>query len=142
MYEPKTKPTAVSVESYLAAIESDERRADCEALTAMMSKIAGAPARMWGTSIVGFGSYHYKYDSGHEGDACEVGFSSRKGDISIYLMPGYDEPQVQELLAQLGKHRTGKACLYVKRLRDVQVPVLESLVQHSVNEVRRRYPGH
>lgn len=74
MYEPKTKPTAVSVESHLAAIESDERRADCEALTAMMSKIAGAPARMWGTSIVGFGSYHYKYDSGHEGDACEVGF--------------------------------------------------------------------
>ncbi|HEY0928344.1 MAG TPA: DUF1801 domain-containing protein [Gemmatimonas sp.] len=140
MYEPKTKPTAVSLETYLAGIENDERRADCETLTAMMSKVTGAPPVMWGPSIVGFGKYHYKYESGHEGDACLVGFSSRKGDISIYLIPGYERPEWQALLAQLGKHRTGKSCLYLKRLRDVQLPVLETMIRKSVDEVRNLYP--
>ncbi len=105
-----------------------------------MERVSGLPPRMWGTSIVGFGSYHYKYASGHEGDSCLVGFSSRKGDISVYLMPGYDSAEARALLAQLGRHKIGKACLYVRRLSDIQLPVLEQLVARSVSEIQRRYP--
>ena len=105
-----------------------------------MKKATGCEPTLWGTSIVGFDSYHYKYASGHEGDACVVGFSSRKGDISIYLTVGHDNAEKQALLAQLGKHKTGKACLYIKRLADVQLPVLEKLILQSVAEIKRRYP--
>ena len=103
-----------------------------------MTRVTKAPATMWGASIVGFGQYHYKYASGHEGDSCLVGFSSRKGDISLYVTAGFEgrEP----LLARLGKHKTGKVCLYVRRLADIDLEVLESLVKGSVAEMRRRYP--
>lgn len=135
--ENKTKETNASVDAYLAAIEDDARRADCEALVKMMSKVTKQPAKMWGTSIVGFGTYHYVYESGREGDACLTGFASRKGDISIYLICGSATQEV--LLAKLGRHKMGKACLYVRRLSEVDLMVLEQLVAESVAEVGRRY---
>ena len=140
MYEAKTKLTEESVERYLAGIAEEARREDCKVIAALMARVSGCPPRMWGASIVGFGSYHYKYASGHEGDSCLVGFSSRKGDISIYLMPGYESAEARALLAELGRHKIGKACLYVRRLSDIQLPVLEQLVARSVSEIRRLYP--
>jgi hypothetical protein len=138
MAETKTKATRASVDKYLDAIDDERRREDCRKLVALMSKITGGPPTMWGMSIVGFGKYHYKYASGHEGDSCLAGFSSRKGDISIYVTAGFEgrEP----LLAQLGKHKSGKACLYVKHLADIDLETLESLVKGSVAEMRQRYP--
>ena len=140
MYEAKTKPTAVSVESYLAAIADDARREDCRVLTDMMQRLTGHPPTMWGISIVGFGQYHYKYASGHEGDSCLIGYASRKGDISVYLLAGYETDETRALLAQLGRHKIGKACLYLRRLSDVQVPVLEQLMAHSIAATKARYP--
>jgi len=138
MAEPKTKPTAVSVDAHVEAIADATRRADCRTLIDLMQRATGAPATMWGPSIVGFGSYHYRYESGHEGDACMVGFASRKSDLVVYLMDGFDERDA--LLARLGRHKIGKACLYLKRLWEVDLAVLERLVALSVAEVRRRYP--
>lgn len=140
MYEAKTKPTEVSVTSYLAGIEDASRREDCKEIAALMKRVTGCAPKMWGPSIVGFDRYHYRYESGHEGDACVVGFSSGKGHISVYLVSGYDAAETRALLAQLGKYKIGKACLYIKRLSDVQLPVLEKLVANSVAETRRRYP--
>ncbi len=137
MYEAKTKPTQASFGSYQAGIEDEERRKDCMDLAALMKRVTGCVPKMWGASIVGFDSYHYKYDSGHEGDCPIAGFSSRKGDISVYLVSGY-EAKTKELLSRLGKHKTGKACLYVKRLSDVQLPILERLVAKSVSETKHR----
>jgi hypothetical protein len=139
MYEAKTKPTKQTVASYLKAIEDDSRRKDCKTLSALMKKVTGITPKMWGTSIVGFGSFHYKYASGHEGDTCMVGFSNRKSDITIYLWTGYDNPQVKAMLAELGPHKTGKACLYLKRLDGIQLPVLEKLMRYSIAEARRRF---
>lgn len=138
MYEAKTKPTQASFKSYLAGMESAERRKDCTALAAVMKRVTGCEPKMWGASIVGFDSYHYKYDSGHEGDSPLVGFSSRKGDISIYLPVGCIAG-AKALLSGLGRHRAGKACLYIKRLSDVQLPVLERLIAQSADETRRRW---
>ena len=136
--EAKTKATQASVRDYLDAIEDEDRRKDCEILAELMQKTTGFPPVMWGTSIVGFGSYHYRYASGHEGDACLVGFSSRKGDISVYVMAGMDEQA--ELLEKLGKHKAGKGCLYIKRTADVDLKVLAKLVKNSVAELQLRYP--
>jgi hypothetical protein len=138
MAETKTKPTGASVKAYLDAIEDESRRKDCRVLAALMRRVTGCAPKMWGPSIVGFGSYHYEYASGHSGDSCLVGFSSRKGDISVYLMAGFEG--ADELFAALGKHSRGKACLYIKRLVDVQLPLLEQLVARSFAETRRRYP--
>lgn len=140
MPKSKTSPSATSVAADLAAIADDERRQDCKALTALMTRATGCAPKMWGTSIVGFGSYHYTYASGRQGDACVVGFSSRKGDISIYLFAGDDGHEAKSLRARLGPHKSGKACLYVRRLADIELPVLERLVARSVAETRRRYP--
>lgn len=137
MYKAKTKPTQVSPKSYLDGIEDAERRKDCRQLAALMKRVTGCGAKMWGPSIVGFGSYHFKYDSGHEGDCPIAGFSSRKGDITIYLAPGY-LANARETLFRLGKHKAGKACLYIKRLSEVQIPVLEHLIAGSVAETRSR----
>ena len=137
MAENKTKATDSSVDSYIEAIDDDIRRRDCQALAKLMAKVTKQKPRMWGPSIIGFGSYHYKYDSGREGDSCLTGFASRKGDISVYLManfPGHDE-----LLSKLGKHKMGKACLYIRQLSDVDLKVLEKLVAGSVAAVKRRY---
>jgi nucleoid DNA-binding protein len=134
--ENKTKQTEASVEAYLAAIADEIRRKDCIALAKLMARASKEKPKMWGASIVGFGSYHYKYESGREGDSCITGFSARKGDISVYLMG--DFPQRAELLAKLGRHKTGKACLYLRKLGDVDLDVLEQLVAASVAERRRR----
>ncbi|MEO8305660.1 MAG: DUF1801 domain-containing protein [Betaproteobacteria bacterium] len=137
MAENKTRQTDASVESYLEAIEDPVRRQDCRALTKLMTKVTGHEPRMWGTGIVGFGSYHYKYASGREGDAALTGFSSRKGDISVYLVAS--SARQPELLQKLGRHKMGKSCLYIRKLADLDASVMELLVVESVAEVRRRY---
>lgn len=140
MYEAKTKPTKVSPSTYLAGIENEVRRKDCRTLAALMKRLTGCSPRMWGPSIVGFDRYHYRYATGHEGDCCLVGFSSGKSHISLYLVPGYEAPATRALLARLGPHKAGKGCLYIKRLSDVNLPVLEKLIGWSIAETRRRYP--
>ncbi|WP_295686265.1 DUF1801 domain-containing protein [uncultured Nevskia sp.] len=130
MAENKTQLTDASVEQYLAAIEDEARRKDCTALVKIMTKATKLKPKMWGTAIVGFGIHRYKYDSGREGETCLIGFSSRKGDISIYGTGS--APKREELLSTLGKHRTGKGCLYVGKLKDVDVAVLEALIVDSV----------
>lgn len=140
MYETKTKPNNLSVKDYLANIENETRRKDCEVIAALMERITGCAPRMWGSSIVGFDSYHYKYASGHEGDACVVGFSSRKSDITIYLVAGFESADAKALLARLGKHKLGKVCLYIKCLADIDLLVLEQLTARSAAETRRHYP--
>ena len=139
MAEAKTKPTRVSFATYLAGIDDPERRRDCKALAAMMKRVTGCGPTIWGPSIVGFGSYHYKYASGHEGDSCVVGFSSRKGDISLYLMGVLQDPGVKPLLAKLGKHKAGKGCMYVRRLSEVDSQVLEQLTARAVTYIRTTY---
>ncbi len=134
MSEPKTRPTDASVDDYLDEIEDETRREDCRTLVRIMKKVTGARPRMWGPSIVGFGTYHYKYASGREGDWPLTGFSSRKRELTLYIMAGFS--RYDELMAKLGKHKTGKSCLYVKRLADVDLKVLERLVTASVKHVR------
>jgi hypothetical protein len=126
MAKNKTKETAASVDSYLAAIEDEARRKDCETLAKLMATATKHPPRMWGSSIVGFGSYHYKYESGREGDICLVGFSSRKSDISLYGLNA--APGHEALIPKLGKHKAGKGCLYIRSLSDIDLKVLEKLV--------------
>lgn len=139
MYEAKTKPTAVSVDAFLDAIEDDQARDDCRAIAVLMEKITKEKPRMWGLSIVGFGTYHYQYASGHEGDSMLTGFSPRKGNITLYLMPGLDH--FDELFDQLGKHKRGKGCLYIKRLSDVHLPTLKKLITESVKHLKKLYPA-
>ena len=137
MAENKTKAREASVESYFSTIKDEARRKDCETLAKLMTRATKQPPKMWGTSIVGFGSYHYKYESGREGDSCLTGFSSRKGDISVYLVASFAGQE--ELLSKLGKHKMGKGCLYIRKLSDVDLKVLEQLVARSVAERKRRY---
>lgn len=135
----KTKPTVVSVNAYLASKASPEQLADCKALMAMCKRVTRQQPKMWGPSIVGYGSYTYSYASGHSGDACLVGFAIRGKELVVYVFA--ENPAQMKLLAKLGKYRSGKACLYFKRLADVDVVVLEALIAGSVAEVRRRYPA-
>lgn len=137
MAEAKTKPTRASVARFLDAIADAQRRADCRAILALMKTITGKPAVLWGSSIVGFGTYHYTYASGHSGDWPRTAFSPRKGDISVYLVAA--GPKQKELLAKLGRHKMGKACLYIRRLADIDIKVLEALIRDSVDEVKRRH---
>lgn len=133
MAELKTQKNDASVTEFLNGVD-EKRREDCFTLVELMEEVTGEPAQMWGTAIVGFGSYHYKYASGQEGDWPLVGFSPRKQNLTLYLMSGFD--QYDELLAKLGKHSTGKSCLYVKRLADVDRDVLRRLVQASVEHMQ------
>jgi hypothetical protein len=137
MSENKTKATKASVAGYLAAIKDPSRRKDCEALAKLMTKASKEKPAMWGTSIVGFGSYHYKYDSGREGDSCITGFSSRAGDITIYIMAEF--PKRESLLAKLGKHKTSGGCLYIKSMGDVDPKVLEQVIAGAAAERRARH---
>lgn len=137
MAENKTKQTRASVTSFLNSVEDREKRADCKKIAAMMRKATGSRARMWGASMVGFGRYHYKYASGREGDYFLTGFSPRKNDLTLYVMPGFST--FARLLQKLGKHRTGKSCLYIKRLADVDEDVLKQLIDESVQLMRKRY---
>ncbi len=139
MSDMKTQPTAASVDVFLDAVEDERKREDARTVAAMMAEITGAPAQMWGSSIVGFGSYHYRYESGREGDFMETGFSPRQRALTLYIMAGFSE--YGDLLAKLGKHTTGKSCLYVKRLSDVDQDVLRQLVERSVQYLRDKYPS-
>ena len=130
MAELKTKENDQSVEVFLAGIEDAQKQQDCRTLVAIMQEATGDAPRMWGDAIVGFGHYHYKYASGREGDWFLTGFSPRKQNLTLYIMAGFDN--YDALLARLGKHSIGKSCLYVKRLADVDMPVLTELVVESV----------
>ena len=135
MAELKTKPTKASVEKFLNQVADETRREDCFRVAKMMEEITGEKPKMWGPSIVGFGSYHYKYASGQEGDWPIAAFSPRKQDLTLYIMPGFQESR--ELMQQLGKHRTGKSCLYIKRLSDIHVPTLKKLIRDSVKRMKQ-----
>lgn len=137
MAELKTRPSGASVETFLQGIADEARREDCRALLVLMRRVTGAEPEMWGPSIVGFGSYHYRYASGREGDWFLTGFSSRKRDLTLYIMAGFSE--YDDLLARLGPHKTGKSCLYVKRLADLDLEVLEALIAASVEHMREAY---
>ncbi len=137
--EVKTKPTAASVDDYIAALPDPARVADCKAMVKLMSRLTRKKPVMWGPSIVGFDSYHYTHESGREGDACLMGFSSRGRDIAIYVVSGF--AGTEGLLSTLGRHRTSKVCLYIKRLADINLKTLEALLAHSAAEIRRRYPA-
>jgi hypothetical protein len=138
MAETKTRPTQLSVAEFIDAVPDAVRREDARTVGALMERLAGEPPAMWGPSIIGFGSYHYRYDSGHEGDACRIGFSPRKAELVLYMLSGGAEEA--ELLARLGKHRTGKSCLYIKKLADVEMAVLEALVRKHLATMDARYP--
>ncbi|HEV7345277.1 MAG TPA: DUF1801 domain-containing protein [Devosia sp.] len=142
-YEQKTRPGSANVGEFLAAVEDPDRRRDCETLVEMMQQVAGKPPVLWG-SMIGFGQYHYRYPTGTEGDAFLIGFSPRKSDLSIYLMGTLFSEEAERraaLLAKLGKHRMGKACLYVKRLSDIDLDVLRELAEISVTRLRATYPA-
>ena len=138
MAENKTQPTKVSPTKYINALEDPQQRKDCKQLVKMMKAATGEKAVMWGPAIVGFGTYHYKYASGREGDFLVVGFAPRKTQLSIYV--SCDIQKHADLLAKLGKHKTGKGCLYVKKLEDVDRDVLEQLIQRGIEEVETKYP--
>lgn len=137
MAELKTKQNKASVSAFLNAIDDKQKRADAKKIASMMRAATGSRAKMWGTAIVGFGSYHYKYASGREGDWMLVGFSPRKQNLTLYIMPGFSK--FDALMAKLGKHSTGKSCLYIKRLADVDTKVLEKLITGSVKHMRKTY---
>jgi len=139
MAKSKTAPTGASVDGYLAARGSEQQQADCRALIALLSKATRHPPRMWGPSIVGFGSYRYTYESGHTGEAPLAGFAIRGRELVIYLA---EQEERKGLLSKLGPHKMGKSCLYFKRLADLDRSVLEKLVAGSVAEMRRRYGEH
>ncbi len=134
----KTKPTRISVETFLDSVTDVGKRADALALIDLMRGVTGEKPVMWGPSIIGFGSYHYRYESGREGDSPIVGFSPRKSALVLYIVTGFRG--AEPLLAKLGKHTTGKSCLYVKRLADVDPGILRQLVEQSVAAVRAKYP--
>lgn len=133
--ELKTKLTDASVDDFLNKIEDENKREDCKKISAMMEKATGAKPKMWGASIVGFGTYKYKYASGREGEWMETGFSPRKANLTLYLTSG--EPMEADLLEKLGKHKTGMGCLNIKRLSDVDEKVLEKLIKKSVEKRRK-----
>jgi len=139
MADNKTKPTRQSVRAFIDAIADETKRADARALVKLMQSATGEKPKMWGPSIIGFGSYHYTYDSGRGGDMPLAGFSPRKAATVVYGMTGFSESEV--LLAKLGKHTTGGACLYIKKLADVDRKVLETLVLKSVASKRARHPN-
>ena len=132
---PKTKLNAVDPIKFINKVKSDVKRRDSHELIAMMQDVTRAPPRMWGSSIVGFGAYHYVYASGHEGDICLTGFSPRSGSLVVYPGPGIDN---EKLMAKLGKHKTGKGCLYINKLDDIDRNVLRKLIEYSVAKPRKR----
>lgn len=139
MADVKTKKNDASVEEFLAAIEPESKQADSRAIVALMKKVTGEDPAMWGGSIVGCGSYDYKYDSGREGKWMKVGFAPRKQTLTVYIMAGFK--RFDELMAKLGKHSTGKSCLYIKKLEDVDVRILEELMRESVAYVSKSRPS-
>lgn len=137
MPENKTQKTTASVEAFLSAIPDEAKRRDARAIAALMTEETGEQPALWGAAIVGFGSYRYTYESGHSGEAPLTGFSPRKQNFALYIMPGFTE--YGALLAKLGKHKTSKSCLYVNKLADVDVDVLRDLVRRAVAWMRKKY---
>ena len=133
----KTKPTTVDPAHFIASIEHDTRREDALTLLELMGRLSGFEAKMWGPTMVGFGRYHYKYDTGREGDWFMVGFSPRKANQVIYLMPGYEN--FDDELARLGKHKIGKSCLYINKLADVDLAVVEEMVRYTIDLLHENY---
>ncbi len=136
--EQKTKPTKVSPAAFLKKVASERQLADSKELIELFRELTGKGPKMWGPSIVGFGSYHYVYESGHEGDAPLLAFSPRKGALVLYMVCG---PKDAKLMAKLGKHKAGAGCVYVKKLDDLDRSVLRQVAKNSLAELRRRYPG-
>jgi hypothetical protein len=139
MAEIKTKATEVSAEDFLDAVPDPVRRADGKAVDAIMRRVTGLEPRMWGPTIVGYGSYRYQYESGHGGEMCRIGYSPRKAELVLYVLN--DRPGLDDELVRLGKHRNGKSCLYIKKLADVDMAVLEAIVRGAWDEMNRRYPA-
>ena len=137
MAENKTQATGASVTAFINAIDDKQKRADARRVAAMMRKATGKRAKMWGPSIVGYGTYHYKYASGREGDFLMTGFSPRKQALTVYVIPGFEH--FETLMKKLGKYKTGKSCLYIKRLSDVDEKILEQLINRSVKYMREHY---
>jgi nucleoid DNA-binding protein len=133
----KTKETEASVDDFLNSVENEQKRADCFQVKAWMEAISGESAKMWGTAIVGFGTYHFKYDSGREGDFMKIGFSPRAQNLTLYIMPGFK--RYPELMEKLGKYKIGKSCLYVKKLEDVDNNILQELITESINYMTNKY---
>ena len=131
MAELKTKPTDQSVEAFLNGLSDEKKRQDSFTLLDLMKNVTGVEPKMWGSSIIGFGDYHYTYASGQEGDWFLTGFSPRKQNLTVYITAGFD--QYEALLKQLGKYTTGKSCLYIKKLEDIDLPTLKTLIEQSVN---------
>lgn len=139
MYEPKTKETEASVIEFIENVENLKKREDAYKLLDIFTETTGFPAKMWGPSIIGFGSYHYKYESGHEGDAALVGFSPRKAKISLYFTT--DEAIRGEFLKDLGKHTSGKSCVYINKVADIDVDVMKALINQTVTFMQNLYPS-
>ena len=137
MAENKTTKTGASVTEFLKSVENPQMRTDARKVGSMMRRVTGKRAKMWGSSIVGYGTYHYRYDSGREGDFMVTGYSPRKQALTVYIMPGFSN--YEPLMKKLGKYKTGKSCLYIKRLADVDETVLEKLIDGSVKEMRKKY---
>lgn len=136
MAELKTKKTKASVNAFLNKIPDAQRRKDCQTVAELMQQATGEEPHMWGSSIVGFGRYKYRYASGHEGEWPIIGFAPRKNDLTLYIMTGFDE--VEPLLAKLGKYKARKSCLYIKKLDDVELPVLKKLIAFSVKRMAKQ----
>lgn len=141
--EIKTKATDATVAGYIASLPEARRREEAPVIDAIHRRVTGLEPRMWGPSIIGYGSYYYRYDSGHSGTMCRAGFSPRKAAITLYVMMDYGDRQAEAgaLFAQLGKHKTSKACLYVSKLADVDLEVLERIVALSWDVMNARYPA-
>ena len=139
MAENKTKPTGSSVVEFLEGVAHEQRKKDSFVVLELMKKVTQEEPTMWGPSIVGFGEYHYKYESGREGDFFLTGFSPRKQSLTLYIMGGFS--QYESLLAQLGKHKTGKSCLYINKLDDIDMDILKKMIQKSVKYISEKYPA-
>jgi hypothetical protein len=137
MAELKTKQTETTVNSYLDTVTDEAVRKDCHTIIYLMENITGMPAKMWGTAIIGFGSYHYKYDSGHEGDMCLIGFSPRKANITLYVLCGFDGQD--DLLDKLGKYKAKGGCLYVNKLNDIDMGVLTNIIEKAFEFKRKHH---
>jgi uncharacterized protein DUF1801 len=134
----KTQPTPVSPADFIETVEHPVRREDARTLLALMSRITGWEAKMWGPSMIGFGEYHYRYESGREGDFLRTGFSPRKTGMVVYILPGYED--YSDRLSRLGKHKLGKSCLYINKLADIDLSVLEELVRAGLDDMEKKYP--
>lgn len=135
----KTQVTGIDPVDFIASVEPEKRKADAENMLRFFNRVTGLKPQMWGSSIVGYGRYHYKYESGREGESMLTGFSPRKQNLTVYVMPGYQFSRMQEKLSRLGKHKLGKSCLYINKLADVDLGVLEEIVHEGLAYMREKY---